>query len=61
VREPVCVGVHAVLVERAHDELLAAGAARVVTCDTIAHAVEPDRRSATLLAEGVRGLLADLS
>jgi ribose-phosphate pyrophosphokinase len=59
-REPVCVGVHAVLVERAHDDLLAAGAARVVTCDTIIHA---SNRIAVgdLLAEGVRGLLADLS
>ncbi|MBK9030637.1 MAG: hypothetical protein IPL61_04735 [Myxococcales bacterium] len=47
------VGVHAVAADRAHDDLLAAGAARVVTCDTIAHpsnwiAVGP------LLADGVR-------
>lgn len=56
-REPVCVGVHAVMADRAHDELLEAGAARVVTCDTITHssnriAIGP------LLADGVRALLA---
>jgi len=34
---PVCVAVHAVFAERAHEELLAAGAARVVTCNTIPH------------------------
>jgi ribose-phosphate pyrophosphokinase len=56
-REPVCVGVHAVFSDRAHDDLLAAGAARIVTCDTIAH---PSNRIAigALLADGVRRLLA---
>ncbi|MBK9030995.1 MAG: ribose-phosphate pyrophosphokinase [Myxococcales bacterium] len=56
-REAVCVGVHAVMADRAHDDLLAAGAARVVTCDTIAH---PSNRIAVgpLLADGVRALLA---
>lgn len=54
---PVCVGVHAVMVDGAHDELRAAGAARVVTCDTIAHpsngiAVAP------LIAAGVRAMRA---
>jgi ribose-phosphate pyrophosphokinase len=34
---PVCIAVHAVFAERAHDELLAAGAARVVTCNTVPH------------------------
>lgn len=37
VREPICIGVHAVFSDRAHDDLLAAGAARVVTCNTIEH------------------------
>jgi ribose-phosphate pyrophosphokinase len=34
---PVCVGIHAVFADAAHADLLAAGAARVVTCNTIAH------------------------
>jgi ribose-phosphate pyrophosphokinase len=34
---PVCVGIHAVLAGEALAELGAAGAARVVTCNTIAH------------------------
>ncbi len=34
---PVCIGVHAVFADRAHENLLAAGAARVVTCNTITH------------------------
>lgn len=36
-RPPVCVGVHAVFAEDAEPALLAAGAAQVVTCDTIPH------------------------
>lgn len=36
-RAPVCVGVHAVFAGSAHDDLCAAGAARVVTCNTIPH------------------------
>jgi ribose-phosphate pyrophosphokinase len=34
---PVCIGIHAVFADTAHADLLAAGASRVVTCDTIAH------------------------
>lgn len=34
---PVCLGVHAVFAEGAYEELLAQGAARVVTCNTIQH------------------------
>jgi len=35
---PVCIGIHAVFSDRAaHDDLLAAGAARIATCDTITH------------------------
>jgi ribose-phosphate pyrophosphokinase len=34
---PVCIGVHAVFAGDACAELLAAGANRVVTCNTIAH------------------------
>lgn len=36
-RPPVCAGVHAVFADRAYEELQAAGAARVVTCNTILH------------------------
>lgn len=34
---PVCMGVHAVFAGGAYDDLMAAGAARVVTCNTIPH------------------------
>ena len=34
---PVCIGVHAVFAPGAYNELRAAGAARVVTCNTIPH------------------------
>jgi len=34
---PVCVGIHAVFADHAHDDLLAAGASRIATCNTIAH------------------------
>jgi len=34
---PVCIGVHGVFAGTAHADLLAAGAARVVTCNTIPH------------------------
>ncbi len=56
VREPICIGVHAVFADRAHDDLLAAGAARVVTCNTIEH---PSNRIciADALAAGVRARL----
>jgi ribose-phosphate pyrophosphokinase len=56
-REPVCVAVHAVFSDHAHDELLKAGASRVVTCNTIEH---PSNRIcvADALAEGVRARLA---
>ena len=35
---PVCISVHAVFAADAYDQLLSAGAARVVSCDTIPHA-----------------------
>jgi ribose-phosphate pyrophosphokinase len=34
---PICIGVHAVFAESAYDDLCAAGAARVLTCNTIPH------------------------
>ena len=53
---PVCVGIHAVCADGAHQRLLAAGAARVVTCSTIAH---PSNGIdvGMLVAEGVRDML----
>jgi ribose-phosphate pyrophosphokinase len=35
---PVCVGVHAVFAGRAYEDLKAAGAQRIATCNTIEHA-----------------------
>lgn len=37
IAQPVCVGVHAVFADDAHAELLAAGAGRIVTANTIPH------------------------
>lgn len=56
-RSPVCVGVHAVFAPDALQVLQAAGAERIVTCNTLAHEtnaidVLPE------LAQGVRRLLA---
>jgi ribose-phosphate pyrophosphokinase len=54
---PVCIGVHAVFAGNAYDDLLSAGAGRVVTCNTIAHeSNEIDLGG--LIAQGVRALLA---
>ena len=53
---PVCVGVHAVFAGRAYEDLMAAGAGRVVTCNTIPHpsnAIDLTER----LARGVRSAL----
>lgn len=53
---PVCIGVHAVFAGDAYQKLLAAGAARVLTCNSIFHASNAIELSA-LLAAGVRTLL----
>lgn len=37
-KNPICVGIHAVFAEGAKSDLLAAGAANIVTCNTIPHA-----------------------
>jgi ribose-phosphate pyrophosphokinase len=37
-RPPVCIGVHAVFADEVNAALLAAGASRIVSCNTIAHA-----------------------
>ncbi|HXV24183.1 MAG TPA: ribose-phosphate pyrophosphokinase [Alphaproteobacteria bacterium] len=36
-RQPLCVGVHAIFADRAYEELIAAGVAGVVTCNTVPH------------------------
>ncbi|GAB3833901.1 hypothetical protein GCM10028895_53460 [Pontibacter rugosus] len=37
-QNPICIGVHAVFAENAFEELKAAGAEKIITCDTIPHA-----------------------
>lgn len=37
IKPPVCIGVHAVFAENAYEDLLEAGAGKVVTCNTIPH------------------------
>ena len=54
---PLCVGVHGIFAGNAYEELMQAGAARVVTTNTIAHSSNGIDISA-LLADGVRALLA---
>ena len=53
---PVCVAVHAVFAGDAHAQLLAAGAAQVVTTNTIAH---PSNRIdiVPVIARALRGEL----
>lgn len=53
---PICVGVHGVFAGNALDALMRAGAARVVTTNTIAHSSNGIDISG-LLAEGVRALI----
>lgn len=52
---PVCVGVHGIFADAACEELRAAGAGRVVTCNTIAHVTNGIDVS-TLLAAGIRAI-----
>ena len=54
---PVCVAVHGIFAGNAYRELLAAGAARVVTCNTVPHASNAIDVTG-LLADGVRAVLA---
>lgn len=56
-RPPVCIAVHGLFVGDAHTRLLAAGAAEVVTCNTIPH---PSNGIdvAPLIVDGVRDLLS---
>lgn len=53
---PMCLAVHGLFVEGAHDELIAAGCRRVVTCNTVPNpASEID--TTALLADGVWDLM----
>jgi ribose-phosphate pyrophosphokinase len=54
---PVCVAVHAIFAQSAFEDLRAAGAADIVSCDTIVH---PSNRIAlaTAIGAGVREMLA---
>lgn len=56
---PVCIGVHAVFSDDAAPLLLAAGAGRVVTCDSVAHETNAISVAAALV-EGARDLIARL-
>ena len=49
-RAPVCLVIHAVFAGSAHDDILAAGAARIITTDTIPH---------TSNAIGIASILAE--
>jgi ribose-phosphate pyrophosphokinase len=52
-KSPVCIGVHAVFAGTAYDDLRAAGAGQIVTCNTIPH--ESNRIDVcSLLAESMR-------
>ncbi|MGE3460466.1 MAG: ribose-phosphate diphosphokinase [Pseudomonadales bacterium] len=57
---PVCVGVHAIFADRAHDELQRSGAAEIATADTVAH---PTNRIdlSTEVAAAVASLLRERS
>jgi len=54
-KPPVCIGIHAIFAERAYDDLLKAGAARVATCNTVSHPSNAIDLS-DLLAEALRGM-----
>ena len=54
---PVCIGVHGVFAGNAYEDLLDAGAAQVVTCNTIDHASNGIDISAQLVA-GIGDVLA---
>ncbi|GJJ03228.1 phosphoribosylpyrophosphate synthetase [Duganella rhizosphaerae] len=53
---PVCIGVHALFAGAAYAELEAAGAGRIVSCDTVPHASNEIGMSAPIAAAVVRAL-----
>jgi ribose-phosphate pyrophosphokinase len=56
---PICVAIHAVFADAVHDQLVAAGARGIVTCDTIAH-VTNQISVADVIADAVQSQLRDL-
>jgi ribose-phosphate pyrophosphokinase len=54
--DAVCIGVHAVFAGDAYDALMAAGAARIVTCNSVPHASNAIDLS-SLLGDGIRKML----
>lgn len=54
---PVCIGVHGVFADDAYSSLRAAGAAEIVTCNTVPHTSNAIDVT-SLLADGVRTLIA---
>lgn len=56
---PVCIGVHGVFADRAYEELLAAGASRIVTSNTIPHLSNAIDLTAPL-ADALRTLIAEV-
>lgn len=54
--KPVCIGVHAIFAGNAYQSLLQAGAAQVITCNTIAHASNGIGIE-ELLAEGLKRIM----
>lgn len=54
---PACIAIHAVFADAVNDELVAAGARGIVTCDTIPHATN-EICVATQIADAVRSRLA---
>ncbi len=57
-RPPVCVAVHGIFAGNAYDDLLAAGAGRVVTTGTVPHVTNAIDTTA-LLAQGVQAVAAE--
>jgi ribose-phosphate pyrophosphokinase len=55
---PVCLAVHGIFAGGAHDELIAAGCRRVVTCNTVPNPTS-DIDVTALLAQGIRTLWSE--
>jgi ribose-phosphate pyrophosphokinase len=54
---PMCIAIHAVFADAVHDELVAAGARGIITCNTISH-TSNGICVADPLADAVRARLA---
>ena len=52
---PVCIGVHGVFADHAYDDLLEAGVAKVITCNTISHLTN-SIDIAPYLVDAIRGM-----